>query len=40
LLGAFDSVVASRVAWDRNYASYFAARQAHATEFVDLTAER
>jgi len=39
LLGAFDSVVASRVAWDRDYASYFAARQAHATEFFDLTAK-
>jgi 3-deoxy-D-manno-octulosonate 8-phosphate phosphatase (KDO 8-P phosphatase) len=37
LLGAFDAVVASRVAWDRDYASYFAARQAHTTEFVDLT---
>jgi hypothetical protein len=39
LLGAFETVVASRVAWDREYAKYFAARQAHATEFVDLTAE-
>jgi 3-deoxy-D-manno-octulosonate 8-phosphate phosphatase (KDO 8-P phosphatase) len=39
LLGAFDAVVASRVAWDRDYASYFAARQAHATEFFDLTAK-
>jgi 3-deoxy-D-manno-octulosonate 8-phosphate phosphatase (KDO 8-P phosphatase) len=39
LLGAFESVVASRVAWDRDYASYFAARQAHATEFIDLTAK-
>src|SRR5262249_56659440 len=28
LLGAFDSVVASRVAWDADYARYFAARQA------------
>jgi 3-deoxy-D-manno-octulosonate 8-phosphate phosphatase (KDO 8-P phosphatase) len=35
LLGAFDAVVASRVAWDRDYAAYFAARQAQATEFVD-----
>jgi len=35
LLGAFDAVVASRVAWDRDYAAYFAARQALATEFVD-----
>jgi 3-deoxy-D-manno-octulosonate 8-phosphate phosphatase (KDO 8-P phosphatase) len=40
LLGAFDTVVASRVAWDRDYASYFGERQAHPTEFVDLTAER
>jgi 3-deoxy-D-manno-octulosonate 8-phosphate phosphatase (KDO 8-P phosphatase) len=35
LLGAFDAVVGSRVAWDREYAAYFAARQALATEFVD-----
>jgi len=35
LLGAFDAVVASRVAWDREYAAYFAARQALTTEFVD-----
>jgi 3-deoxy-D-manno-octulosonate 8-phosphate phosphatase (KDO 8-P phosphatase) len=35
LLGAFDAVVASRVAWDRDYAAYFAARQAVSTEFVD-----
>jgi len=35
LLGSFDAVVASRVAWDRDYAAYFAARQALATEFVD-----
>ena len=38
LLGAFDAVVASRVAWDRDYAAYFAARQALATESVDQTA--
>jgi len=36
LTGAFDAVVASRVAWDRDYAAYFAARQALATEVVDL----
>jgi 3-deoxy-D-manno-octulosonate 8-phosphate phosphatase (KDO 8-P phosphatase) len=36
LLGSFDVVVTSRVAWDREYAAYFAARQAHATEFIDL----
>lgn len=35
LLGAFDAVVAARVAWDPHYAAYFAARQAHATQFVD-----
>lgn len=35
LLGSFDAVVASRVAWDRDYAAYFAARQAVTTEFVD-----
>jgi 3-deoxy-D-manno-octulosonate 8-phosphate phosphatase (KDO 8-P phosphatase) len=35
LLGAFEAVVASRVAWDSGYAAYFAARQAVATEFVD-----
>jgi 3-deoxy-D-manno-octulosonate 8-phosphate phosphatase (KDO 8-P phosphatase) len=40
LLGAFDTVIASRVAWDRDYAAYFGARQAHPTEFVDLTGER
>ena len=38
LLGAFDAVVASRVAWDRDYAAYFAARQASATELVDQRA--
>ncbi len=35
LLGSFDAVVASRVAWDPSYAEYFAKRQALATEFVD-----
>ena len=39
LLGAFDAVVASRVAWDRDYASYFSARQAVATEFVAPVAQ-
>jgi 3-deoxy-D-manno-octulosonate 8-phosphate phosphatase (KDO 8-P phosphatase) len=38
LTGAFDAVVASRVAWDRDYAAYFAARQALTTEFVDQRA--
>ncbi len=35
LLGSFEAVVASRVAWDADYASYFAARQAVSTEFID-----
>jgi 3-deoxy-D-manno-octulosonate 8-phosphate phosphatase (KDO 8-P phosphatase) len=35
LLGAFEAVVASRVAWDTSYAEYFAKRQALATEFID-----
>lgn len=39
LLGSFDMVIASRVAWDREYAQYFAARQAQATELVDLTSK-
>jgi 3-deoxy-D-manno-octulosonate 8-phosphate phosphatase (KDO 8-P phosphatase) len=39
LLGSFDAVVASRVAWDRDYARYFAARQAVTTEFVDRVAQ-
>ena len=38
LLGAFDAVVASRVAWDRDYAAYFAARQALVTELIDRRA--
>jgi 3-deoxy-D-manno-octulosonate 8-phosphate phosphatase (KDO 8-P phosphatase) len=38
LLGSFEAVVASRVAWDRDYAAYFAARQAVSTELVDLSA--
>ncbi|HZF27613.1 MAG TPA: phosphatase [Gammaproteobacteria bacterium] len=37
LLGAFDAVVASRVAWDAEYARYFAARQAVPTEIVPQT---
>ncbi|HUQ53816.1 MAG TPA: phosphatase [Gammaproteobacteria bacterium] len=39
LLGAFDAVVASRVGWDRDYATYFAARQAQTTEFIDQRAQ-
>jgi 3-deoxy-D-manno-octulosonate 8-phosphate phosphatase (KDO 8-P phosphatase) len=35
LLGSFDAVVASRVAWDADYARYFAGRQAVVTEVVD-----
>ena len=35
LLGSFDAVVASRVAWDDDYARYFAERQAVATELID-----
>ena len=38
LLGSFDAVVASRVAWDRDYANYFAARQAVTTEIVEQSA--
>jgi 3-deoxy-D-manno-octulosonate 8-phosphate phosphatase (KDO 8-P phosphatase) len=37
LLGSFEVVVASRVAWDRDYDTYFKARQAHATEVIDLS---
>jgi 3-deoxy-D-manno-octulosonate 8-phosphate phosphatase (KDO 8-P phosphatase) len=33
LLGVFEQVVASRVAWDADYARYFAARQALQTHF-------
>ena len=35
LTGSFEAVVASRVAWDRDYAAYFTAREALTTEFVD-----
>ena len=35
MLGAFETVVASRVAWDAGYAAYFAERQALTTELVD-----
>jgi 3-deoxy-D-manno-octulosonate 8-phosphate phosphatase (KDO 8-P phosphatase) len=38
LLGSFEAVVASRVAWDASYAEYFAKRQALATEFIDQRA--
>jgi 3-deoxy-D-manno-octulosonate 8-phosphate phosphatase (KDO 8-P phosphatase) len=34
LLGSFDSVVASRVAWDADYDRYFTARQRVATELL------
>ncbi len=35
MLGSFDAVVASRVAWDADYARYFAARQSVTTEVID-----
>ena len=35
LLGAFDDVVASRVAWDADFAAYFAAREAVVPKIVD-----
>ena len=38
MLGAFETVVASRVAWDASYAAYFAERQALTTELVDQRA--
>ncbi len=38
LLGQFDTVVASRVAWDEQYQRYFATRQAVETDVVDRTA--
>jgi len=33
LLGSFDAIAESRMAWDTDYASYFSARQAVETEF-------
>jgi 3-deoxy-D-manno-octulosonate 8-phosphate phosphatase (KDO 8-P phosphatase) len=39
LLGSFDAVVASRVAWDDEYARYFAARQAVPTQLIDPIAK-
>jgi 3-deoxy-D-manno-octulosonate 8-phosphate phosphatase (KDO 8-P phosphatase) len=39
LLGSFEAVVASRVAWDLDYAAYYAARQALTTQFVDQRAK-
>jgi 3-deoxy-D-manno-octulosonate 8-phosphate phosphatase (KDO 8-P phosphatase) len=39
LLGSFDAVVASRVAWDGEYARYFAARQRLTTEIFDRGAQ-
>jgi len=38
LLGSFEAVVASRVAWDASYAEYFTKRQALGTEFIDQRA--
>jgi len=34
LLGTYDTVLASRIAWDDEYAEYFRARQAAPTQFV------
>jgi len=39
MLGSFDAVVASRVAWDDEYARYFAARQSVSTQLVDQAAK-
>jgi len=38
LLGSFEAVVTSRVAWDASYAEYFTKRQALGTEFIDQRA--
>jgi 3-deoxy-D-manno-octulosonate 8-phosphate phosphatase (KDO 8-P phosphatase) len=38
VLGTFDAVVGSRVAWDDDYVKFFAARQAVVTQFVDRLA--
>jgi 3-deoxy-D-manno-octulosonate 8-phosphate phosphatase (KDO 8-P phosphatase) len=35
LLGSFDTVVTSRVAWDADYARFFGARQAVITKVID-----
>jgi 3-deoxy-D-manno-octulosonate 8-phosphate phosphatase (KDO 8-P phosphatase) len=35
VLGSFDAVIASRVAWDEDYQRYFAARQAVAPLFIN-----
>jgi 3-deoxy-D-manno-octulosonate 8-phosphate phosphatase (KDO 8-P phosphatase) len=40
LLGRFDYVVTSRVAWDDEYKRFFAARQVVVTTFVDLAKPR
>jgi 3-deoxy-D-manno-octulosonate 8-phosphate phosphatase (KDO 8-P phosphatase) len=40
LLGQFDAVVASRIAWDAEYERYFAAREAQPTEVIDRAVER
>lgn len=39
LLGSFDAVVASRVAWDDDYTRYFDARQKVSTQLVDQAAK-
>jgi 3-deoxy-D-manno-octulosonate 8-phosphate phosphatase (KDO 8-P phosphatase) len=38
LLGSFDAVVASRVAWDDEYTRYFEARQKISTQLIDQAA--
>jgi 3-deoxy-D-manno-octulosonate 8-phosphate phosphatase (KDO 8-P phosphatase) len=37
LLGAFDAVVAARVAWDAEYVRFFSQRQALVTDYIDQT---
>jgi 3-deoxy-D-manno-octulosonate 8-phosphate phosphatase (KDO 8-P phosphatase) len=39
MLGSFDAVVASRVAWDDEYERYFTAREGIATQLVDQAAK-
>jgi 3-deoxy-D-manno-octulosonate 8-phosphate phosphatase (KDO 8-P phosphatase) len=39
MLGSFDAVVASRVAWDDEYGRYFTARQNITTQLVDQAAK-
>jgi 3-deoxy-D-manno-octulosonate 8-phosphate phosphatase (KDO 8-P phosphatase) len=39
LLGSFDAVVASRVAWDDEYTRYFESRQKVSTQLIDQAAK-